>query len=78
MLLEYVGLAIKLGKLLTDMFSLALGLREEDLRRRLLEPEPVVLFRCFKCKPVRLLFRSRRENNEGGYGISEYTGQAAK
>lgn len=37
--LEYVDQVTELGKTLTDMFSLALGL-EMELRRRLLKPEP--------------------------------------
>ncbi|KAF1992959.1 Clavaminate synthase-like protein [Amniculicola lignicola CBS 123094] len=39
--LEYIGEVTKLGKTLTDVFSLGLGLREDELRGCLLEPEPV-------------------------------------
>jgi isopenicillin N synthase-like dioxygenase len=49
--LEYLDQVTELGKTLRDIFSLALGL-EMDLRLKLLEPEPVVLFRCFKYAPV--------------------------
>jgi isopenicillin N synthase-like dioxygenase len=66
--LEYVDQVTDLGKTLTDMFSLALGL-EMDLRRRLLEPEPVVLFRCFNYAPVQ-----ENKSGEEGYGIGEHTG----
>ncbi|KAF2275358.1 Clavaminate synthase-like protein [Westerdykella ornata] len=67
--LEYVSEVTELGKSLTDIFSLGLGLGKEDMRQRLLQPEPVVLFRCFKYMPV--------ENNASdseGFGIGQHTG----
>jgi isopenicillin N synthase-like dioxygenase len=49
-----------------DVFSIGLGLNEDDLRMRLLEPELVVLFRGFKYAP--------KTSNEEGFGIGEHTG----
>lgn len=75
--LEYVRQVSELGKTLTDLFSLGLGLEEGELRRRLLEPEPVVLFRCFKYVPVK---KEVAESGEGGdgkesFGIGKHTGK---
>lgn len=67
--LDYVDQATELGKTLTDVFSLALGLDQGELRRRLLEPEPVVLFRCFRYAPA-----EDAKSGEEGYGIGEHTG----
>ena len=74
--LEYVGQVTELGKALTDVFSLGLGLREDQLRQDLLEPEPVVLFRCFKYAPVeeKAVQESKKGNGEEGFGIGEHTG----
>ncbi|POR39538.1 Isopenicillin N synthase-like protein [Tolypocladium paradoxum] len=73
--LEYVGQVTELGKTLTDVFSLGLGLGEDELRKRLLEPEPVVLCRCFKYAPVeeKAVEESKEENGEEGFGIGEHT-----
>lgn len=78
--LEYVGQVTELGKTLTDVFSRGFGLREDELRRRLLEPEPVVLFRCFKYAPVeeKAVEESRKGNGEEGFGIGEHTGSTAQ
>lgn len=69
--LEYIDQVTELGKTLTDIFSLALGL-EMELRPRLLEPEPVVLFRCFNYAPAEQDMAV--ENGEESYGIGEHTG----
>jgi isopenicillin N synthase-like dioxygenase len=71
-----VAQVTELGKTLTDMFSLGLGLREDELRRSLLEPEPVVIFRCFKYAPAEkeAVEGSKQENSEEGFGIGEHTG----
>ena len=76
--LEYVGQVTELGKPLTDVFSLGLGLRKDELRQRLLEPEPVVLFRCFKYAPVEgNTLQESKGDGEDAYGIGEHTGRAA-
>lgn len=69
--LEYMDQVTELGKMITGIFSLALGL-EMELLPRLLEPEPVVLFRCFKYAPVE--GNSAISGDEEGYGIGEHTG----
>ncbi|KAF5120194.1 putative iron/ascorbate oxidoreductase [Metarhizium anisopliae] len=86
--LKYVDQVTELGKTLTDMFSLALGLSRAELRQTLLEPEPVVLFRCFKYQAVEgQLFqdkivgvgdreKSRDGTGEQSFGIGEHTGKA--
>ncbi|PHH91544.1 hypothetical protein CDD83_29 [Cordyceps sp. RAO-2017] len=68
--LDYVDQLTELGKTLTDILSLGLGLApgKDSLRTRLLDPEPVVLFRCFKYTPA--------EASPPGsvtYGIGEHT-----
>jgi isopenicillin N synthase-like dioxygenase len=75
-LLKYVEQVTELGKTLTNIFSLALGLREDELQRTLLEPEPVVLFRCFKYKPVeeKVVEEPKKGNDEESFGIGEHTG----
>lgn len=72
--LEYVGQVTELGKTLADMFSLALGLGEDELRQRFLEPEPVVLFRCFKYAPAVKALESQTRNAKDGFCISEHIG----
>ncbi|EXV00376.1 isopenicillin N synthase-like protein [Metarhizium robertsii] len=68
--LKYVDQVTELGKTLTDMFSLALGLGRAELRQTLLEPEPVVLFRCFKYQAVEgQLFQDKIQS----FGIGEHT-----
>jgi len=72
--LEYVEQVTELGKTLTDVFSLGLGLSEDHLREHLLEPEPVVLFRCFKYAPVEDE-AVEESNGEQSFGIGEHTGR---
>jgi isopenicillin N synthase-like dioxygenase len=74
--LDYINEVTRLGYTLTDMFSLGLGLGEGELRRRLLEPEPVVLFRCFKYAPIEKN-DAQLGGDEGNFGIGEHTGQMA-
>ncbi|KAI5859274.1 hypothetical protein GGS23DRAFT_327585 [Durotheca rogersii] len=78
--LEYVDKVTELGKTLTDMFSLGLGLGQDELRQALLEPEPVVLFRCFKYAPVKADAlqgaapeEPKNGNSEKSFGIGEHT-----
>lgn len=73
--LEYVTEVTKLGKTLTDVFSLGLGLNEDELRKRLLEPEPVVLFRCFKYAPIENnAIDEPKKSGIEEFGIGEHTG----
>jgi isopenicillin N synthase-like dioxygenase len=46
--LEYIAEVTKVGVAVVAGLSLGLGLEAEYLKARLLEPEPVALFRCFK------------------------------
>ncbi|KAI1819442.1 hypothetical protein F4861DRAFT_534461 [Xylaria intraflava] len=73
--LEYVEKVTELGKTLTDIFSLGLGLGQGKLRRLLLEPEPVVLFRCFKYMPVEenVASEPKKGNDGDSFGIGEHT-----
>lgn len=74
--LQYVDEVTMLGRTLTDVFSLGLGLSEDELRQRLLEPEPVVLFRCFKYAPIERDAHNKPEGSaEKSFGIGEHTGQ---
>ncbi|KAI2629412.1 hypothetical protein GGS21DRAFT_492342 [Xylaria nigripes] len=69
-MLGYVEQVTELGKTLTDVFSLGLGLEQNKLRRSLLEPEPIVLFRCFKYMPVE---ESVKGDDDESFGIGEHT-----
>ena len=71
--LDYVGQVTELGSSLTDMLSLALGFGFKDLRDRFIEPEPVVLFRCFKYPPAEA--KDVLDFNDASFGIGEHTGQ---
>ncbi|KAI1433263.1 hypothetical protein GGR50DRAFT_696264 [Xylaria sp. CBS 124048] len=75
--LEYVDQVTELGKTLTDMFSLGLGLEQNQLRQLLLEPEPVVLFRCFKYMPAEgnVISEPKEEekHDDKSFGIGEHT-----
>ncbi|RYP67538.1 hypothetical protein DL771_007188 [Monosporascus sp. 5C6A] len=73
--LKYVEQVTELGKTLTDIFSLGLGLKQYELRQTLLEPEPVVLFRCFKYAPVdeKAIEEPQKGNGEESFGIGEHT-----
>lgn len=74
-ILTYVEQIIDLGKILTDIFSLSLGLERNELRRTWLEPEPIVLFRCFKYPPLSAeeVDSSMHQNASHGFGIGEHT-----
>jgi len=73
--LEYVNEVTKLGKTLTNVFSLGLDLSEDELRKCLLEPEPVVLFRCFKYAPIENhAMDGPKRSGEEDFGIGEHTG----
>lgn len=77
--LKYVDEVTNLGKDLTDIFSLGLSLGKEELRKRLLEPEPVVLFRCFKYAAIDNSSEDKLEKSkEEGFGIGEHTGNPAQ
>ncbi|KAL0929524.1 2OG-Fe(II)oxygenase superfamily protein [Colletotrichum truncatum] len=79
--MAYLEQVNNLGKVLTDMFSEGLGLDRRDLRRRWLDPEPVILFRCFKYAPVAASTDvrsthpdpSKDRNEEDGFGIGSHT-----
>ncbi len=76
--MEYLSGVTELGKTLTDMFSLGLGLEEDELRRTFLEPEPVVLFRCFKYASVEEGDGEKSSGEGSGresFGIGEHTGE---
>ncbi|KAJ7099526.1 2OG-Fe(II) oxygenase [Mycena belliarum] len=47
-ILEYISEVTKVGIAVTAGLSLGLGLEADYLKERLLKPEPVALFRCFK------------------------------
>ncbi|KAL1859045.1 hypothetical protein Daus18300_009683 [Diaporthe australafricana] len=80
-IMAYLEQATELGKTLTDILSEGLGLGRKDLRRRWLDPEPVVLFHCFKYAPVSAtanlpsthLKLSADVNKEESFGIGEHT-----
>jgi isopenicillin N synthase-like dioxygenase len=74
--LEYVAEVTKLGETLTEVFSLSLGLSRKELQKLFLNPDPVVLFRCFKYMPTETapLAESDDDGIEG-FGIGEHTGQ---
>ncbi|KAG5301906.1 2OG-Fe(II) oxygenase [Histoplasma ohiense] len=48
LVLEYIERATELGLTISDAISVGLGLEKEEVRRRILEPEPIQLFRAFK------------------------------
>lgn len=62
--LEYIEKVTELGLIISDAMSLGLGLDKSEVRRRVLEPEPIQLFRAFKY--------SGREGVES-YGIGEHS-----
>ncbi|UKZ78738.1 hypothetical protein TrVFT333_006484 [Trichoderma virens FT-333] len=74
-ILTYVKQVSDLGKILTDILSLSLGLERNELRRTWLEPEPIVLFRCFKYSPLSAeeLVPAEYQNASQGFGIGEHT-----
>ena len=64
LVLEYIEKVTELGLTISDAVSVGLGLEKGEVRRRLLEPEPIQLFRAFKY--------SGREGVES-YGIGEHS-----
>jgi isopenicillin N synthase-like dioxygenase len=46
--LEYIEMVTELGLTISDAMSVGLGLEKGEVRRRVLEPEPIQLFRSFK------------------------------
>lgn len=48
LVLEYIDKVTELGLAISDAMSLGLGLEKEEVRRLVLEPEPIQLFRSFK------------------------------
>jgi isopenicillin N synthase-like dioxygenase len=75
--LQYVGEVTELGKVLTDLFSVALSLPQNQLREKLLEPEPVVLFRIFKYPCLDDNTVAPENDTEENFGIGEHTGKRA-
>jgi isopenicillin N synthase-like dioxygenase len=74
--LDYVNKVTELGRTLTVVFSLGLNLSQNEFRRRLLKPEPVVLFQCFKYMLIdNDAFDKSKGNGEEGFGIGEHTGE---
>ncbi|KAL6862080.1 hypothetical protein J3F83DRAFT_221986 [Trichoderma novae-zelandiae] len=69
--LNYVDQVTELGKTLTDVFSLGLKLEKNELRQAWLEPEPIVLFRCFKYTPFAEAVES--DKTKQTFGIGEHT-----
>ncbi|KAF9876170.1 isopenicillin N synthase-like protein [Colletotrichum karsti] len=67
--MEYVDEVTELGKTLTDVLSCGLGLEKGMLREKLISPEPIVLFRCFKYAPESELI----EGQPRGFGIGDHT-----
>lgn len=69
--LKYFEQVSELGKTLTDVLSLGLKLEKNELRRAWLEPEPIVLFRCFKYSPLPEVTES--QSPKESFGIGEHT-----
>ncbi|KAJ7481203.1 hypothetical protein B0H11DRAFT_2157857 [Mycena galericulata] len=65
--LEYIAEVTKVGIAVVAGLSLGLGLEAGDLKARLLEPEPVALFRCFKYATL----ETEAEGEQ--YGIGEHS-----
>lgn len=83
--LRYLDEAAELGRTLTDIFSLGLRLEKNHLRRAFIEPEPVLLLRCFKYPPVVEQMTTRKRAREAAppvkeeeFGIGEHTGRLGK
>jgi len=62
--LAYIEKVTELGLAISDAISVGLGMEKGEVRRRLLEPEPIQLFRAFKY--------SGREGVES-FGIGEHS-----
>ncbi|PTB35341.1 hypothetical protein M441DRAFT_62822 [Trichoderma asperellum CBS 433.97] len=69
--LKYLEQVSELGKMLTEVLSLGLKLEKNELRRAWLEPEPILLFRCFKYSP--LLEATESQSLKESFGIGEHT-----
>lgn len=69
--LKYLEQGSELGKMLTEVLSLGLKLEKNELRRAWLEPEPILLFRCFKYSP--LLEATESQSLKESFGIGEHT-----
>jgi isopenicillin N synthase-like dioxygenase len=48
LVLEYIEKVTELGLAISDAMSVGLGLEKGEVRKRVLEPEPIQLFRAFK------------------------------
>jgi hypothetical protein len=59
--LKYVHQVEEVGKTLSDALSLALSLECRYLRDNLLQPEHILLFRCFQ-------YPTRQQEDSGSYG----------
>jgi len=64
LVLEYIDKVTELGLALSDAISVGLGMEKGEVRKRVLEPEPIQLFRAFKY--------SGREGFKS-YGIGEHS-----
>jgi isopenicillin N synthase-like dioxygenase len=74
--LEYVNEVTKLGITLTIVFSLGLNSSQNEFHRRLLKPEPVVLFRCFKYMLIdNGAFDESKGSGDEGFGIGDRRGE---
>ena len=65
--LGYIDKIIELGKLLSDLISLYLGLPCDFMRKHFLEPEPISIVRCFR------YFAAPVQDDTPKYGIGEHT-----
>jgi isopenicillin N synthase-like dioxygenase len=74
-ILTYVEQVSDLGKILTDILSLSLGLERNELRCTWLEPEPIVLFRCFKYPPISAekVDSAEYQHASHSFGIGKHT-----
>lgn len=63
--MDYMDRIIIVGKALCDALSLGLGLDETYIRNNFLQPDPVIIFRCFKYPPQQV--------DSEKYGIGEHT-----
>lgn len=71
--LKYIDEVTALGKNLSDIISLSLGLEKDYIRDHYLQPEPIALFRCFKYSTDATSDTSSA--NGQIYGIGEHTGK---
>jgi isopenicillin N synthase-like dioxygenase len=66
--LEYIEKVTELGLAISDAISVGLGLEKREVRRRILEPEPIQLFRSFKYS-VREGVESCSIGEHSGFGL---------